>query len=172
VRPAPGCPPPVGAHELAWGLLLDRVFADAFHAGLATLWLTLPRPELEEPARWRGEWTPAPPGARGTGVAVLAGPAGPPPQGTARLYLLEAGPPAPAALRRALPRQVPPRGWRLQGRWGVYGWGPRLGGVPVRLGALARRPHWADRAMRAVRAGFEHPGLEAGTYRLTVWTPP
>ncbi len=170
VRAAPGVPAPVGTHELAWGLLLDRIFADAFHAGIAALRFTLPRDDLPEAVRLRGELTGPRPGARGTGVASLAGGAGAT-DGAGRLYTLEAGRPAAAVVRRALPPVGPLPGWRLEEAMGLYGWRPRLLGVPVRLAGLLHSPLLADRAMRAVRAGFERPGPGTGAYRLKVWGP-
>lgn len=170
VRAGSGLPRPEGAQALAWGLLLDRIFADAFHAGVATLTFVLPRPELAEAVQVRAELTAPQAEARDLGVACLAGE----PfvvAGAVRLYTLESSRPASPAWRRALPPLQPLTGWRLDGATGLYGWGPRLLGVPVRLAAVLRHPRSADAAMRAVREGFERQGTGPATFRLKVWRP-
>ncbi|RIH82772.1 hypothetical protein [Calidithermus roseus] len=124
VEPLPGFPDLDGAHELAWGYLLDRVFGDAYQAGVGSLSLVLPHPTLAEWGWWRAEQTPA----RGerTGFAALDGSR---PQSADRVYTLRFGLLAPAALRNRT-RGVTPR---VESRLFVYTLPALLASLPMRL---------------------------------------
>lgn len=142
VEALPGFPDLDGAHELAWGYLLDRVFGDAYQAGVGSLTLVLPHPALAEWARWRAEQTPAK-GER-TGFAALDGSR---PQGADRVYALRFGLLAPAALRR---RGRHPALSRLESRLYVYTLPALLASLPMRLSA----PRLRDVGWLGMRRNF------------------
>ena len=172
VRAVVGLPGVQGAHEWAWALLLDRVFADAFHARVAGLRLTLPSVELAERARLRGSLGAGPAQAAGWAAAwLVGGPPGPSTVGADRLYTLEAAGWAPRGVRALLPPVQAARGWRLDQVWGFYGWQARWLGVPLRAAQVLRRPDWADRVTHAVRPRFATRGRSPAYYRLKLWTP-
>jgi hypothetical protein len=142
VEPLPGFPDLEGAHELAWGYLLDRVFGDAYQAGVGSLTLVLPHPALAEWAQWRAEQTPA----RGSRSAFAALD-GSRPQGADRVYVLRFGLLAPATLRR---RARHPALSRLESRLFVYTLPALLAGLPMRLNA----PRLRDVGWLGMRRSF------------------
>lgn len=166
VRELPGLPAPRGAHQLAWAYLLDALFADAWQAGAAHLTLTLPHPELLPEVLLRAELSP--PRGDATALALLAGPdTTEPGDGPVRIYGLDFGVLAPAALRRIRPPD--PAGRRLVQQLWAYTWRARLLGVPMRLANELRRPHLADRAMFSMRQGFASDEPTPAYYRLRGW---
>ncbi|RIH87285.1 hypothetical protein Mterra_01223 [Calidithermus terrae] len=156
VEALPGFPGLDGAHELAWGYLLDRVFGDAYRSGVGSLTLVLPHPALEEWARWRAEQTPAKGGR--TGFAALDGSR---PQPADRVYALGFGPLAPAALRRRSPGLAPAR---LEARLYVYTLPALLASLPMRLNA----PRLRDVGWLGMRRHFVSEKPVAAYYRLEI----
>ncbi|WP_027891367.1 hypothetical protein [Calidithermus chliarophilus] len=156
VEALPGFPDLDGAHELAWGYLLDRVFGDAYHSGVGSLTLVLPHPALAEWARWRAEQTPARGGR--SGFAALDGSR---PQPADRVYALGFGPLAPAALRK---RARPSRPARLESRLYVYTLPALLASLPMRLNA----PRLRDVGWLGMRRHFVSERPVAAYYRLEI----
>jgi hypothetical protein len=161
IQALPGFPDLEGPHELAWGYLLDRVFADAYRSGVASLRVVLPHPALAEWARWRAEQTPGyrPQGpSPATGFAALDGSR---PQEADRIYALRFGLLAPAALRR---RARHPALWRLESRLFVYTLPALLAGLPMRLSA----PQLRDLGWLAMRRRFVSERPVAAYYCLEI----
>lgn len=157
IEPLPGFPDLDGAHELAWGYLLDRVFGDAYQAGVGSLTLVLPHPALAEWAEWRAEQTPAKGGRRG--FAALDGSR---PQSADRVYTLRFGLLAPAALRnRARGVSVTPQ---VESRLFVYTLPALLASLPMRLSA----PRLRDMGWLGMRCNFVSEKPVAAYYCLEI----
>ncbi|WP_018464972.1 hypothetical protein [Calidithermus timidus] len=156
VEALPGFPDLDGAHELAWGYLLDRVFSDAYHSGVGSLSLVLPHPALEEWARWRAEQTPAKGGR--SGFAALDGSR---PQSAERIYALRFGLLAPAALRSRTPAGAIPR---VESRLFVYTLPALLASLPMRLNA----PRLRDVGWLGMRRHFVSEKPVAAYYCLEI----
>lgn len=156
VEALPSFPDPVGAHELAWGYLLDRVFADAYHSGVGSLSLVLPHPALAEWAQWRAEQTPAKGGR--SGFAALDGSR---PQSAERVYALRFGLLAPPVLRGRAQRGVIPR---VESRLYVYTLPALLAGLPMRLST----PRLRDVGWLGMRRHFVSEKPVAAYYCLEI----
>lgn len=152
-----------GAHELAWSYLLDAVFADAYHAGVADLHLSLPDAALLEEVRIRAELTPQVEAARGVAYAFLDN-SRTVPAGTDRLYLLATG------MRRPRPARSGGARWREVFGLCVYTPRARLWGVAIRWASLRGRPDLVDRATFAMRRDFVATRSPLARYRLSAWS--
>jgi hypothetical protein len=145
-----------GAHQLAWNYLLDKVFADAYHAGAGTLQLTLPSQDLVVEAELRASLT----GARGdkTARAILGSNSA---NGFSRaadtVYLLRYG------LLAGTFRQHN-AGSRASHLLSVFTWQARAFGLPIR--ALGRSPQLVDRASFAMRRVFASDTFVPAYYHL------
>lgn len=160
-------PPLDGPHELAWSYLLDAIFADAYHAGVAFLHVSVPDPALVAEVELRAELSDGRPSGDTRALALL-GAMRDVPQDAERLYLLAFGMMAPAALRR-LPKH-PISGWSIEHRLGAYTWKARAWGAAIRWAAFRKRPDLVDRAMLAMRRDFARPGDATAYYRLGTWS--
>lgn len=169
----PGYPELSGAHGLAWSYLLDTIFADAYHAKVASLQLVLPSAALEHEATLRVMLSP--PKAAGTGEAVAALGAVPEEAGKARrLYTLHYGLLAPRHLRN-LPSADPNTDlveWVCEGQLFVLTWQVRALGVSMRFWNGLRQPQLGDRAMFAMRHAFATPTPTLAFYELRSWGRP
>jgi hypothetical protein len=161
-----GLPAPTGAHALAWSYLLDAACADAYHAGIAHLDLTLPAALADEIAARRPIAPPAP--SDGPLATFGTGPAADP---TAqRHYRLRFGLLAPRTLRAHTATQgAPTTGFALADTLYVYTLRTRLLGIPMRIFNLMARPQPADRALIALRYSFASNRPTPSTYLLETW---
>ncbi len=154
-------PEPVGAHELAWSYLLDWVFADAYHAGVAGLRMTLPSEALVAEAELRAELSGE--GGEGWGVALLGG-GDEPLAGARRVYTL--------AFRGVV---APPpgtgRGWVEEAALYVYTWRARAWGGVMLLASLLGWPSIGDWAWHRVRREFAATRPTLAYYRLSIRRP-
>ena len=164
--PLPGLPPPTGPHELAWSYILDAVFADAYHAGIAQLQVILPTDRLTEDVEIRALLSRRPETPGGTAVADLGG-GNPSFAGANRAYLLRFGTLAPRALR-SLERSAP-EGLTLASNLCCFTPATRLWGIPIRFASAASRPDLVDRAMAAMRRSFGAERDPHAYYQLTTW---
>lgn len=150
-----------GAHQLAWNYLLDKVFADAYHAGAGTLQLTLPSQDLVAEAELRASLTLA----RGdkTARALLGSNSA---NGFSRaadtVYLLRYGLLAGTFRNRSVHNQN--AGSRGSHLLSVFTWQARAFGLPIR--ALGRSPQLVDRASFAMRKVFASETFVPAYYHL------
>jgi hypothetical protein len=160
-----GLPAPTGAHALAWSYLLDAVCADAYHAGIARLDLTLPAALADEIAA-RLPFVPRPSNNGPVATFDAGGDADPAAQ---RHYRLRFGLLAPRALRAHSAGQSAPSGFALANTLYVYTLHTRLLGIPMRLFNMMARPQPADRALIALRYSFASDRPTPSTYLLETW---
>jgi hypothetical protein len=150
--PLEGFPRLQGPHQLAWNYLLDKVFADAYHAGVGTLQLTLPSRDLVAEAELRASLTPA----RGDRTArALLGSTNDFSKRADTLYLLRYG------LLAGTLRQPNAGASHLLS---VFTWRARALGLPIR--ALGRSPRLVDRASFAMREVFASDTFVPAYYHL------
>jgi hypothetical protein len=157
LTPLEGFPSLQGAHQLSWNYLLDKVFADAYHAGVGTLQLTLPSHDLVAEAELRAHLTPA----RGdkTARAILGSNSTNSFSKTAdTLYLLRYGLLAGSLFRNHT------AGSRASHLLSVFTWQARAFGLPIR--ALGRSPQLVDRASFAMRRVFASDTFVPAYYHL------
>lgn len=177
VSPLASLPLPSGAHELAWSYLLDFVVADASMRGLGALHVSVPSAALVAPLELRASvsrnFGVKPNGAeagtavgREVGVALL-GFERRLPAGATRLYSLEFGLLAPAALRRT---RSETQGWQLERRLNVYSLPAYLWGGFIRVSAPLYSKALSDQAMFRMRRAFTLERSLAAFYHLAIWT--
>jgi hypothetical protein len=157
LTPLEGFPSLQGAHQLAWNYLLDKVFADAYHAGVGTLQLTLPNKDLVVEAELRAHLTPA----RGDKIAraLLGSNSTNTFSKTAdTVYLLRYGFLAGTRFRNQN------NGSRASHLLSVFTWQARAFGLPIR--ALGRSPQLVDRASFAMRKVFASETFVPAYYHL------
>jgi hypothetical protein len=144
-----------GPHQLAWNYLLDKVFADAFHAGVGTLQLTLPSQDLVAEAELRASLTSS--GGDKTARALLGSTnTNSFSKSADTLYFLRYGLLA-GVVRPNLPAS---RGHLLS----VFTWQARALGLPIR--ALGRSPQLVDRTSFAMRRVFASETFVPAYYHL------
>lgn len=156
LTPLENLPPLQGAHQLSWNYLLDKVFADAFHAGVGTLQLALPSQDLAAEVELRASLT----SARGNKTArALLGPTSSNnfSKTADTVYLLRYG------LLAGTLRQ-PNNGSRVSHLLSVFTWQARALGLPIR--ALGRSPQLVDRASFAMRHVFASDTFVPAYYHL------
>lgn len=166
VNPLLSLPALHGAHELAWSYLLDAVFADAYHAELRMLRLSLPSTSLLDDVHTRAELSYRGEGS-GSGVALMSTQHAFV-QGAQRVYHLEFGALAPGVLRGVIPFDV--AGFRLERQLSVYSWQARFYGLPIRLSGWLKRPYLQDRAVATMRRAFACEGSVPAYYHLSIWS--
>jgi hypothetical protein len=163
----PGFPPPVGPHELAWSYILDTIFADAYHTGIASLHISLPTKQLYDDVTLRAELSQT---TRKNGQHALAllgkdrNVAG----NYGRIYLLNFGATAPRTLQRLSVKDLP--GARREYQQSLFSLKARFWGIPIRLAHAMKRPDLVDRAMFAMRRDFAQTEDPYAFYRLSIWS--
>lgn len=196
LKTLPAQPAPHGPHGLAWSYVLDTVFADAAHAGVDTLHLTLPHADLAEEVTLRGSLTSfAGIDAQRTSTQRSVGTKLEPNTRTTktkkevrvarfgtltpdtskdeteetivRLYTLSYGRLAPRSLRKL--NTKPTKDWCCTRTLFVFTWRARALGLPMRFFNLRNAPHRADRAMFAMRRVFASATKTPAFYRLECW---
>ena len=153
-----------GADRMAWNIILDAIFADAFHAGVREVVFFLPHCALAEDVELRGELTRGELGSRTAVVCTF--PDAIPVVDFDRVYMIDHG-----GLRLRKRERTP---WIAQHAlrpvkqlW-LYTWRSRMQGIPIRLAGLLRRPDLVDRAMYRMRLGFVSETATWSYYRLSV----
>lgn len=153
-----------GPHELAWSVMLDSVFADAFHAGVRNLTVSLSHSDLMDHAKLRAELTPT----RGDRTAILC-------QTFDMLadpiydlaYTIEHGGVLGGAIQKR--QLIASHSWTARQQTWVYTWRSRLIGIPIRIANMMGRADQVDRQMRRMRGVFVSRKPTISYYHLTVW---
>lgn len=166
LHPIPGFPTPTGPHELAWSYILDAIFADAYHAAISHLHVSLPSERLSQAVTLRAELS-ARPDATGRKAVAILGQKRDLPAGYDRAYLLNFGAIAPRALQK-LSIGLP--GARLERTQSIFTLRARLWGIPIRLAGALNRPGLVDRAMFAMRRDFASSRDPSAYYQLSTWS--
>lgn len=166
ITPVAAFPKLDGPHKLAWQYLLDTIFAEAYHAGVGKLNVSVPSEALVPELELRAELTPAL--GNSVGIAMLGATMSPPPQAQ-KAFTLAYGSLAPKALRTAGTARL--EGWQLKQSLYVLTWQVKALGLPMNLLNQWRAPHLADPAMFAMRGSFARSKSTPSYYRLCEWTP-
>jgi hypothetical protein len=164
-----GFPAPTDGHNLAWGYILDSVFADAYLQGISELTVWLPRYEISRMAQTRAA-------SMGTRPHKLRLPAAfcrhdrAALAGISRLYRLQPGTllRQPTTYRRA---SIPLFGWRMEQILYVYTWRAVMWGVSSRVATRVIGNHLADTCHYSMRQAFTSPVVTPAFYVLSIWSP-
>ena len=165
-RPLFPQPPDNGTHQLAWDVVLDTVFADAYHAGIGEIIAHVPMPRVEELLQLRARLTRA----KGTGRAlVCSGLFGLGDDLFDRVYTIEHGGVMGGRLRTHT--AAAHNRWTARHQMWVYTLRSRLIGIPIRVGQLMNAPWFADRMSFRARRAFVSRRPALAYYHVTVWEP-
>lgn len=145
-----------GPHELAWSMMLDVIYADAYRHDIGDIRFAVGIDELHEEIALREGF--ARHNTADHAAAWLCK------QGVAadehRLYLVE---------RVGDSVQIPAK-WALDRTYYVFTWRARWMGVFIRLAQALRQPQWVDKAMYRMRKVFFSERATPSYYKLHIWT--
>ncbi|MHB1627505.1 MAG: hypothetical protein ACYCVB_03885 [Bacilli bacterium] len=153
-----------GPDRMAWNIILDAIFADAFHAGVRELAFFLPFHELAADVELRGELTISELGSETALVCTF--PEAIPVVDFDRLYMIDHG--GLRLRKRERTKWIVQHALQPVKQYWVYTWRSRMQGIPIRLAGMLKRPDLVDGAMYRMRLGFVSERATWSYYRLSV----